>query len=213
MIRIESRPTPEAISRLEHLESIRREQLEAKQDLPPSVAEGYRDPRVKESIVAETNGKCAYCESKMRHVDWGDVEHIDPKSKYPDRLLDYSNLTLACAVCNGNKSDYDDPACQLLNPYVDDVDANLFPLGPLIWHRPAATRGETTVVRLRLNRSELVQRREQRLRDVSCLADKYAQLPDGALRSAIREQLQQEAQAESEFSMVVHGYLTQSDVL
>ena len=40
----------------------------------------YRHPDIKAALVAETNGKCAYCESKVLHIHHGDVEHIYPKS-------------------------------------------------------------------------------------------------------------------------------------
>ena len=31
--------------------------------------------------IDETHGKCAYCESKIKHIDYGDIEHILPKNK------------------------------------------------------------------------------------------------------------------------------------
>jgi uncharacterized protein (TIGR02646 family) len=55
------------------------------------------------------HGKCAYCESKIVHIDYGHIEHFRPKSVYTFRRLvfDWNNLFLACAKCNGpeNKAD------------------------------------------------------------------------------------------------------------
>src|SRR4051794_19317694 len=65
----------------------------------------YNHPEVKTALVAETQGKCAYCESKIRHVSYGDIEHVVPKSDDPNKWFDWLNLTLACDVCNTNKLD------------------------------------------------------------------------------------------------------------
>lgn len=212
MIRLESRPSPAAVDRLTHLEQRRRELVSAGKELPNIVANGYREPVVKASIVAETYGKCAYCESKITHVYWGDVEHIIPKSKNPDGLLDYNNLTFACSICNGNKSDYHDPAMPLLNPYIDDLDLHILALGPFVWHRPADNHAETTIVLLKLNRPELVERRQRRLTDISRLADKYAALPEGVLRAAVHDQLCQEVESTGEFAFIIRNYLAQAGI-
>lgn len=49
-------------------------------------------------------GKCAYCESRITHVDYGHVEHFHPKGGANGRLdytFKWSNLLLACGICNG----------------------------------------------------------------------------------------------------------------
>lgn len=55
---------------------------------------------------------CSYCE---RPCDLA-VEHIAPKAKYPDRLLDWMNFLLACVNCNGIKTDKDTLAERHLFP-------------------------------------------------------------------------------------------------
>lgn len=47
----------------------------------------YNTPEIKSAIRAETLNKCAYCESKISHIDHGDIEHIIPKSKVLTWLL------------------------------------------------------------------------------------------------------------------------------
>lgn len=207
MISLESQPSQDALTRLAHFEAQRREALEAGGTMPASVAKGYRHPVVKACIVTETSGKCAYCESKMTHVSWGDVEHLLCKAKYPDRVFEYENLTLACSICNVNKGDYDDPDHALLNPYCDEPERCLVALGQLIWARPGNQRAETTILVLRLNRPDLVERRLRRLKDIALLADKYATSPSGPLKEALGAQLQEEMQPSSEFSFVIRGYL------
>ena len=73
----------------------------------------YRHAEVKAALVAETHGKCAYCESKLKHIHHGDVEHMSPKSLEPVTRYEWRNLTLACEICNQNKSKRD------LHPIID----------------------------------------------------------------------------------------------
>lgn len=44
--------------------------------------------------------KCMCCGSTERI----EVDHIKPKSKYPKRAYDFSNMQLLCRVCNQRKS-------------------------------------------------------------------------------------------------------------
>jgi uncharacterized protein (TIGR02646 family) len=63
----------------------------------------YRHPDIKVALIAETHGKCAYCESKLLHIAYGDIEHITPKSVKIELSVEWQNLTLACDRCNTNK--------------------------------------------------------------------------------------------------------------
>jgi uncharacterized protein (TIGR02646 family) len=73
----------------------------------------YGAKSVKNALIKAQHGKCAFCESQIRHIDHGDVEHYRPKGGFrqsnADRLeqpgyfwLAYAweNLFLACALCN-----------------------------------------------------------------------------------------------------------------
>lgn len=42
----------------------------------------YGHRTVKQTLIAAQHGKCAFCESKLRHVAYGDVEHFRPKGGY-----------------------------------------------------------------------------------------------------------------------------------
>ena len=106
MIRLTSAPTAEALVRLEGCSRRAREAHDAGVEPPDSLSNCYRHADVKASILNETAEKCAYCESKVTHVYWGDVEHIKPKDLFPWHRLDYDNLTLSCAICNNNKNSY-----------------------------------------------------------------------------------------------------------
>ena len=73
----------------------------------------YAHETVKETLVAMQHGKCCFCEAKILHVSYGDIEHYRPKAGYQqDRSgplhkpgyywLAYSwdNLLLSCTLCN-----------------------------------------------------------------------------------------------------------------
>lgn len=80
----------------------------------------YSDPTVKRRLIAETAGKCAFCEAFVMATDVGDVEHFRPKAqvtvRHPDTPdiqvpLDahpgyfwlsatWENLYLSCKQCN-----------------------------------------------------------------------------------------------------------------
>jgi hypothetical protein len=56
------------------------------------------------------DGKCAYCESLVRHADYGEVEHFRPKAEVTEAdghpgyiwlAFEESNLLPACGLCNG----------------------------------------------------------------------------------------------------------------
>lgn len=95
------------------------------EEIPDAVANGYNHPDVKALLRQETSDKCAYCESKVPHVDHGDIEHMLSKQHRPDLRFDYQNLTYACAVCNNKKRNYHDEQNPLINPYQDVPEEHL----------------------------------------------------------------------------------------
>lgn len=56
--------------------------------------------KAKDQLLAETGGKCAYCESPTSLVAYGDVEHFRPKSKYWWLAYCLENYLPACTICN-----------------------------------------------------------------------------------------------------------------
>ena len=54
----------------------------------------------KEQLLAESNNKCAYCETPTRVVAYGDVEHFRPKSVYWWLAYSYENYLPSCTACN-----------------------------------------------------------------------------------------------------------------
>lgn len=121
----------------------------------------YSDAKLglKQHLLSETHGKCAYCESKILHVDYGDIEHIVPKSVRPDLAVDITNLTVACGICNTNKSDYYNERAPLVDPHVDDCRQEIRFAGYGIILALCGARGQFTVRELDLNRDALSKRR------------------------------------------------------
>jgi uncharacterized protein (TIGR02646 family) len=54
----------------------------------------------KSTLIADSHGKCAYCEAPTTIVAHGDVEHFRPKSIYWWLAYCYDNHLFACQICN-----------------------------------------------------------------------------------------------------------------
>ncbi|MGL4463110.1 MAG: retron system putative HNH endonuclease [Planctomycetia bacterium] len=142
----------------------------------------YRHRQVKDALVDIFHGKCAYCESRILHVDYGHIEHFRPKAGPKGRLdltFTWTNLLLACGVCNGggNKSDHfpdvedggpivdpcdDDPAQHFEFRYDDAIGlASVY---------GSTVRGEQTEKILGLNRQHLRAHRSEFVKKLSVLA-------------------------------------------
>ncbi len=104
----------------------------------------YAHAEVKETLLAMQHGKCAFCESKIEHISYGDVEHFRPKGGvkqaseaplirpgYYWLAYDWSNLLLSCQLCNqrhkGNLFPLADPAARARNHRADiDGESPMF---------------------------------------------------------------------------------------
>lgn len=73
----------------------------------------YGGKTVKEALIRAQHDKCFLCESKITHIDYGDVEHFRPKKAFQQNAgeklnypgyywlaYDWKNLFLACKICN-----------------------------------------------------------------------------------------------------------------
>jgi 5-methylcytosine-specific restriction endonuclease McrA len=182
--------------------------LAAGEPIPEALASAYKSPEVKELLRRETADKCVYCESKVPHVDHGDVEHLRPKSIFPELRFSYENLTFSCGVCNTKKGDFYCNETPLLNPYEDLPEEHLMPVGPMVLRAPASDRGLITQKRLDLNRTKLVERRQERLEAIATLLDQVARTQSAAIRAVLLDQVDQECSADKEYCFVVRAYVT-----
>jgi uncharacterized protein (TIGR02646 family) len=73
----------------------------------------YAAASVKNALLKAQHGTCAFCESKITHVEYGDVEHFRPKAGFQQRPKDtldtpgyywlayeWGNLLFSCQLCN-----------------------------------------------------------------------------------------------------------------
>lgn len=72
----------------------------------------YGNEEVKQSLISLQDYKCCFCESKIGHISYGDVEHFRPKAGWvqEDEKLnkpgyywlayEWENLLLSCQICN-----------------------------------------------------------------------------------------------------------------
>ena len=66
-----------------------------------------RNHFVSKKLKEESILKCTYCKSIIPKGDIT-VDHIKPRSKYPEQALDINNLTIACRSCNSSKGAKED---------------------------------------------------------------------------------------------------------
>lgn len=73
----------------------------------------YSHETVKQALIQAQHGKCAFCESKFAHIDFGDVEHFRPKAGWRHEegeplqrpgyywlAYEWTNLFVSCTLCN-----------------------------------------------------------------------------------------------------------------
>lgn len=175
-----------------------------------TVANRYNHPEIKSALEKETHEKCAYCESKIKHISYGDIEHILPKNKNarPDLYVEWTNLTLSCEQCNrSGKRTYYNPQLSLVNPYTDAPEEFLRDIGPLVMPIPGNDRAIVTEKVLKLNRSTLVERRTERIMMVETLLQSWAKEKNETIKDLLSDQLHDEYAEDKEFSSTVKSFL------
>lgn len=165
---------------------------------------------IKDALVAETNGKCAYCESKLLHIHHGDVEHIYPKSMAPERTFEWENLTLACEICNQNKAARDPMLEAIIDPYRREPSEHLLFVGPFIFSR-GTVFGTNTRILLDLNRAELAERRKEHLERLMGIYETLlrADIPISTKRAVYDDLRNREASVASPYTAMARALLEQ----
>ncbi len=164
----------------------------------------YNHKDIKAALKQMFNGKCAYCESQVLHIDFGDIEHFRPKVIFSELCFEWENLLLACGRCNSKENKGDQfPDAQTGGPLVNPVEEEPGDFFDFIFDAktgtanviPKGTRGITTEMVLGLNRPDLVKQRSDRVRTIAYCALKAR---DGDLQA--RHILEQQCQKESEYA-------------
>lgn len=181
--------------------------LQSGEQPTPSEKARYSHPEIKAALVAETHGKCAYCESKLRHVAYGDIEHVVPKSRSAELWFSWANLTLACDVCNTKKSDAPVGPEEFVDPYLVDPELEFWHMGAVIFARPGHEAASLTEKLLGLNRAELLERRGERLASLMKLLDVVEGCANPALKLILWQDFCREAASEKEYAALARFVL------
>jgi len=166
----------------------------------------YRHKEIKSVLEKETSGKCAYCESKLKHIHHGDVEHIYPKSLDPSKQLEWENLTLACEICNQNKSNRDPHLEFIIDPYVKDPEKHICFVGPMAFSLGTAD-GISSITILDLNRPALVLMRNETVQRIMGLYETLLRpdIPLAAKKAIFNDIEANESSSSSQFSALVNS--------
>lgn len=170
----------------------------------------YRHPDIKKQILLETSEKCAYCESKIRHIYPGDVEHIKPKSEFEDNIFEWFNLTLSCGECNRRKLANYDEDIGVINPYLDEPDDHLSAHGATIFPRPGDDKGKLCCYLFELNRIDLVERRKEQLEKIQLKLDEFVKAENPLLRKLIERQIENLKSPSNEYAMITRAFIKSS---
>ena len=201
MIRLAKSEEPAVLARNgERWTAVVIEKAEAGETPTEAERRRYNHPDIKRALVVETHGKCAYCESKIRHVSYGDIEHVMPKANDPSRWFEWTNLTLACDVCNTKKSDSPAEGEEFIDPYGTDPEEHFWQLGPIVCARPGCDAAQLTERLLDLNRANLVERRRERQTRLLKMLDSVERCRNPHLRSLLWEEFKAQAEPQNEYA-------------
>lgn len=158
---------------------------------PRALQTDYRHATNKDALRQACADKCMYCESTVSHVYYGDVEHIRPKAEFPDLEFEWDNLGYVCAKCNGAKGGKWIEVLPYVNPFEENPDEHLVAIGAFILERNGSERGEVTQRDIALNRPDLLERRGERIRELTALVDKATRTGNPELRASLLAELDQ----------------------
>jgi hypothetical protein len=175
-------------------------------DVPEAVRYRYRHPQIKAALHGEAYSKCIYCETKLAV---GETDHFVPVTERPELVVCWENLGLACKECNTNKGAYFSLTEPLINPFVDEPSDHLLFFGPLVIAKAGDLKGLRTELKLKLSRTDLVQRRAERVLRLRPLVARWLDQPDGPTKDLLKAALVAECASAAEYAAVVRTYLYQ----
>ena len=177
---------------------------------PRALQTNFKHPENKSALITASFDKCMYCESKVSHVYYGDIEHIKPKDAFPELKFIWENLGYVCARCNGCKSNKYNESSPIINPYDEDPENHILALGSFIANKNNSTRGEITIKEstgVHLNRLPLIEKRQEKIKIIEKVIDLCEQLEEGEYKSSILEEIKKEADVDKEYSFCIKNLL------
>ncbi|MFF1946159.1 HNH endonuclease [Rhodococcus qingshengii] len=173
----------------------------------------WRAEEIVTALKSESFSKCMYCEGIIDDVSYSAVEHIKPKHKFENLVLEWANLGLVCSRCNTNKGLYwtDTVELQLINPYADEVSDHLRFLGPLTVARLHSTRGTNTVKKLKFGkRQDLLMSRMRRIEELQVRLTLWHDETDPEKKEIFADEVRDAVSTEQEFSAVLRSYAVEA---
>lgn len=169
----------------------------------------YKHEKNKLALKQSAHDKCMYCECKISHIDFAHVEHIKPKSpeKYPELAFTWENLGYACPKCNNAKSDKYHPDTPYINPYDEDPSEHVVAYGTFLFPKNGCERAEITISDIELNRPELLEKRQQRITEISRAINACFRTKSVALQNAALAEIEKEYECDKELSVFVRSFI------
>ena len=168
-----------------------------------ALSTNYKHPDNKTALINASYGKCMYCESKVLHVSYGDVEHIKPKSKFPTLEFEWTNLGFVCSKCNIAKGDKYEEATSYIDPYLEDPDDYIVAFGAFLRHKKGSERAELTIKDIDLNREGLIEKRQTRIKEIEIAIDRCHRTQNETLKKTALGALIEEAKEDKEYSLFI----------
>lgn len=167
----------------------------------------YGHPEVKGLLRAVQDGKCCFCEAKIEHISYGDVEHYRPKAGWiqeKEKLnrpgyywlaYDWDNLFLSCEICNqrhkknyfplsdntrralSHKYNVEEEIPFFIKPDKDDPEQFIEFKEEIPTPVDGSLRGKLTIERLGLNREYLNENRRVKLTPIRLLYNLVKDIP------------------------------------
>jgi hypothetical protein len=110
---------------------------------------------LKKAIAAKSFEKCCYSDIRLNEEGkYMEVEHFLPKDKYPDLVLEWSNLNPSSKPCNVKKGKHDPNVAYIVNPFNDDPKDFLYFNAALYQGKDEKGIGTKTIEVLDLNNRE-----------------------------------------------------------
>ena len=166
---------------------------------------GHED--VKNLLRIVQAGKCCFCEAKIAHISYGDVEHYRPKAGWIQKdeklnrpgyywlAYDWDNLFLSCEICNQrHKKNYfpisdstkraishahpvKDESPIFIKPDIEDPEKYIEFKEEIPFPVNGNPRGAQTIKKLGLDRESLNERRREKLGLIRTLYDLAKDMP------------------------------------
>ena len=181
---------------------------------PAALTNGdYADKVNKEALRKSTSGKCMYCESKIEHNSFAHVEHIKPKSKFPELKYAWENHGYCCQSCNTNKGQKYDEVTPFIDPYSEKPENHLVFFGFLVYPKQGSERGEYSIKELQLNRAGLIERRKDKIEGIDKMMKAAFRTSSESLRNQAIVELKTEADKDREYSAAIRSLFIAQGIL